>query len=70
MKNLIMPTLSVMASTAGVAYGCRAFGMPPDDVAIATCVSAIVGSITATTAMLWSRARQRASIRPEITSVR
>ena len=28
MKHLLLPTLSVMLSTAGVAYGCHAYGMP------------------------------------------
>jgi hypothetical protein len=62
MKNLIFPTLSVMLSTAGVAVGCHAFGMPDDDVVIATWVAGTVGSLAATAAMLVARARQRAPL--------
>ncbi|HWA28362.1 MAG TPA: hypothetical protein VG734_22120 [Lacunisphaera sp.] len=70
MKNLIVPTLSVMFSTAGVAVGCHAYGMPDHDVAIATWVAGSVASITATAAMLLARARQRTSTRTEGASSR
>lgn len=36
MKSLLPPTLAVIFSTAGVALGCHAAGMPPRDVALAT----------------------------------
>lgn len=70
MRNLLFPTLSAMFSAGGVAWGCHAFGMPPDDVAFATLVAAIVAS-TAVVGALWlARPRRRAAIRPTAAPLR
>jgi len=61
MKYLIPPAVAVLLSTAGVAYGCDACGMPPHEVKIATMLALCVSSLVAFGAVLLARPRRRAT---------
>ena len=61
MKSLIAPAFAVLASTAGTAAGCHAFGMPPSEVKLAAALAFTLALLAAGSAVaLASRPRRRA----------